>query len=133
MKNYVKKISKYKPSNLQGTLHLEVARPRPSLATEHPLERRALSILFITLIALVLGYLYFVSASIFNVMARTEAAHQTDAIQSSISQLEAKYLALSVGVSPQAGAKLGLAPIANTSYVYRPGNAALASAKVGAI
>ncbi len=126
MRKQLQKISKYKPSTLQGTLHLEVARPRAGLATEHPFERRALSILSVVLAVLVGAYLYFVAASILNVMARSEATRQSAAIESSIGSLEQRYLALSQEVSPQAGQALGLAPVAETSYVYRPGNAATA-------
>ena len=125
MKKHLEKISKYKPSALQGALHLEVSRPRAGLAMEHSLETRARSVLFIFLVLLVAGYLYFVTASIFNVMARTEAIRQTQEIESSIGSLEQRYLALSQAVSPQTGIALGLAPISNTSYVYRSGNAAV--------
>ncbi len=125
MKKQLQKISKYKPLALQGNLHLEVSRPRASLAQEHPMERRALSILWIVFVLLILGYLYFVAASIFNVMGRTEALRQSQTIGSSIGTLEQRYLALSQDVSPESGIALGLAPIAATSYVYRPGNAAL--------
>jgi len=122
-------MSKYKPSALQGTLHFEVARPRATLATEHPLEHRALSILSLTLVVLVAGYLYFVASSILNVMARTEAIRATQAIKSSIGSLEQRYFTLSQGVTPGEGAALGLAPVSKTSYVYRPGNAAEAQIK----
>ena len=55
MKKQLQKISKYRPSVLQGTLQLEVARPRAGLATEHPYERHALSILSIALVIFVLA------------------------------------------------------------------------------
>lgn len=125
MKKHLQKISKYKPSALQGTLHLEVSRPRAGLAMEHPFEPRALTALSIVLVILVMAYLYFVTASIFNVMGRSEALRKTQTIESSIGLLEQHYLALSREVSPQAGIALGLAPIGHTSYVYRPGNAAV--------
>ena len=124
MKNNLKKISKYKPSHLQGTLQLEAFRPRASLATEHPYERRALSILSLALAVLVAAYLYFVAASILHVMSRSEAMRETDTLESSIGALEQNYLALSQEVSPLAGAALGLSPIEDTSYVHREGNAA---------
>ncbi len=125
MKKYVQKISKYRPSALQGTLHFEVSRPRAGLAVEHPYERRAFSILLIALAILVAAYLYFVTASVLHVMARTEAVNQAQAIAASIGGLEKQYLALSQSVSPQEAPALGLAPISNVSYVYRPGNEAV--------
>jgi len=124
MKTYVQKISKYKPSILQGTLHLEVSRPRPSLAVEHPFERRARLILLIALAFVVVAYLYFVSASILHVIARTEAVHETASIEATIGSLEQQYFALSQEVSPQEASTLGLSPVDTTSYVYRPGDVA---------
>ncbi len=127
MTTHLKKISKYKPSVLQGTLHFEVARPRANLATEHPWEPRARSILSIALIVLVAAYLYFVAASILNVIARTEATSEMQGTQSSIAGLEQSYFALAQGVTPQEGVSLGFSPVSDTSYVHRPGNAAVAA------
>ncbi len=95
------------------------------LASEHPYERRALSILLLTLALLVAGYLYFVTASVLQTMARREATSQIASIKSSTGTLQEKYFALSQHVSPSAAEALGLAPITKTSYVYRHGNAAL--------
>lgn len=126
MKKKLQKISKYRPSALQGTLHFEVGRPRSTLAIEHPWEPRALSILSIALIVLVTAYLYFVAASILHVIARKEAIADMQTLQSSIGGLEQHYFALSQGITSKEGAHLGLSPVSKTSYVYRSGNAALA-------
>ena len=126
MKKHLQKISKYKPSALQGTLHFEVARPRAGLAVEHPFEGRARSILLLTLALRVAGDLYFVAASIRNVMARSEAIAQAQTIESSIGSLEERYFSLSQSVTPQEGTAMGFTPVSKTSYVYRPGNAAAA-------
>lgn len=96
---------------------------------EHPYERHALSILSMILMVLVAGYLYFVASSILNVMARSDALAQIRDIESNIGGLEQQYLALSEEVSPQRASELGLTPVAHTAYVYRPGNAAVATAK----
>lgn len=125
MKKYVQKISKYKPSALQGTLHLQVSRPRVGLAMEHPLERRAFSILLAALLVCILAYLYFVTASVLQVMASTEANDQIASIDQSMGSLEANYLALSAEISPQQAPALGLAPVSSVTYVYRPGNEAV--------
>lgn len=127
MTHTIKKISKYRPLALQGTLQFAVGRPRVSLAMEHPLERRALSILTILFFVLAAGYLYFVASSILNVMARSDAMAHSRTIERSISTLEQDYLALSEGITPQRAGELGLAPVADTVYVYRPGNAAIAA------
>lgn len=126
MKKHLQKISRYRPSALQGTLQFEAARPRAHLANEHPWEPRARSILSIMLVILVAGYLYFVAASILNVIARTEALGEMQSTQSSIASLEQRYFALSQGVTPEEGAALGFSPVSHTSYVFRPGNAAVA-------
>jgi hypothetical protein len=133
MKKHFQKISKYRPSVLQGTLHFEVARPRAHLSIEHPWEPRARSILSIVLATLVAGYLYFVAASILHVMARTEALGEMQTIQSGMASLEQQYFALSQGVTPQEGAALGFSPVSKTSYVFRPGNAAKAGSKANEI
>ena len=48
-------------------------------------------------------------------------------IESSISTLEQGYLALSEGITPQRAGELGLMPVGETAYIYRPGNAAMAA------
>lgn len=99
----------------------------PYLAEEHPRERLARIALGAVLALLVMAYLYFVTASVLNIMARKEALRQMDTIQATIGTMESQYFALSQSLTPESGAKLGLAPIAKTTYVYQPGNAALAA------
>ena len=110
---------------LQGTLQLHVARPRTGLARELSYERHALSGLSIVLVALVAVYLYFVAASILNVMARSDAEHDMRAIEGSMGALEQQYLALSRSVDQSSAASIGLLPIQSTAYVYRPVDAAM--------
>ncbi|RJQ34679.1 hypothetical protein C4568_01995, partial [Candidatus Parcubacteria bacterium] len=129
MTKHFQKISKYKPSVLQGTLHLEVAKPRTGLAVEHPYERHALSILSILAVLLIGAYLFFVMSSVFHVMARSDALAEIRAIEGSIGGMEEEYLALAEEVSPMRAAELGLAPVADTAYVYRPGNTAVATTR----
>jgi hypothetical protein len=121
MKNRIQKISKHAPSIFQGKLDFAAAGRGASLSVEHPLERVAMSALALALVALIGGYLYFVSASVLNVMARREAIAQVAQIEGTIGGLEQQYFALSESVSPQLGAALGLSPARNTQYVYRPG------------
>jgi len=119
------KISKYKPSILQGKFEFQSGPV--SLSLEHPRERFLLRLLGACLLALVCCYLYFVTASVLNVMASREALAQVDAIHGSIGQLESRYLALSQSTSPDEAAGLGLAPVSGTQYVYRPGNVGAAT------
>jgi len=120
------RISKYKPSLFQGKFEFSAQSPL-SLSLEHPRERMLMYVLGVCLVGLVAFYLYFVTASILNVMARKEALAQVDTIQSSIGQLESTYLDLANATTPEEAAGLGLAPVSDTQYVYRPGNVGAAT------
>ncbi|HEY4522066.1 MAG TPA: hypothetical protein VJH91_00300 [Candidatus Paceibacterota bacterium] len=94
------------------------------LSIERPFERIALQGLFIVFAVLVATYLYFVGASVLNIIARTEANAEGVRLRSAIAGMEKEYFALKADVGPLAAAELGLAPVSQTAYVYRPGNAA---------
>jgi hypothetical protein len=96
------------------------------LTIEHPAERRIRSILVLMLLALTLGYLYCVSASVMNVIARKEAVAKAASLESSIGSLEQDYFELAQTVTPASGERLGLSPVAHTAYVHKP--SAVASA-----
>ena len=133
MKKHMQRISKYTPGILQGVLQLEVERPRTGLAREFAIERRAVSILTVSLVILIAAYLYLVASSIFNVMGRAEAERSIRVIGSNVATLEQQYLALSNSVSSASAAAQGLADVHDVSYVYRPGNAAMAMSRTTAI
>ncbi|MBI4079870.1 hypothetical protein HY414_01400 [Candidatus Kaiserbacteria bacterium] len=78
-------------------------------------------------ILLAFAYVYFVGATILNVIARKEALAQTVNLATAVSQLESEYFALAQALGPEDGSRLGLSPVSDTLYVYRPGNAAAAS------
>jgi hypothetical protein len=128
MHTRIQKISKYRPSIFQGHLNLAVEKPRVSLAVEYPVERVILRALVAVLVVLAMGYLYFVSASIINIMARKEAMTQSGAIIASIGSLEGQYFSLTQSITPDSAVAIGLSPIstANTAYVERPGNVGMA-------
>ncbi len=128
----IHKISKYAPSIFQGKFDFRGPRGI-SLSHEHPFERRMVQVLSIVLIMSIAGYLYFISASVLNVIARKEALVQMTKMQSAIGGLEQEYFALSQGVSPEVGTTLGLSPIQKTHYVYRPGNIGAATIARNAI
>ncbi len=119
------RISKHIPSVLQQSMDFSGGRTF-SLSIEDPMEPILLRIALALIVALLFGYLYFVSNSVLNVMARKEALVGISNVQSSISSMEQNYFALAKGVTPSAGTDLGLAPVANTAYVYRAGNTAAA-------
>lgn len=120
MGKHFKKISKYKPSTLQGKIDFTPVA-RMSFLAEHSIERMAFNAIIVVLAALACFYLYFVTASVLHVMARREALSEVNKIQASIGSLEQRYFELSQRISPQDGPSLGLAPAAHTAYVYRPG------------
>lgn len=127
------KISKYRPSVLQGALQLEVTKPRASLAKELAYERHAIAALSTMLLLLVALYLYFVAASILNVMGKTEAERNMRDIEGSMGSLEQKYLALSQSINQDEAGSLGLAPVQSVSYVYRPTASAMADTNTNEI
>ena len=127
MRARIHKISRYAPSIFQGKLDFSSVQRDVSLSLEHPVERVVLRILSIVLLAAICCYLYFVSASILNVIARKEALTRISVIQGSIGGLEQHYFKLSSGVTATSGEALGLAPITKQHYVYRPGNVGAAT------
>lgn len=133
MRTRIHKISKYAPSIFQGRLNFSSVQHDVSLSLEHPGERIVLRVLSILLLASIAGYLYFVSASILNVIARKEALSHVAVIQGSIGGLEQNYFELSGGISAESGESLGLSPVTQQSYVYRPGNVGAATIAVNEI
>lgn len=122
------RISKIAPSALQGRIDFDAVAKREMrvLAAEYPAERLAFKILIALLAVLVFAYFYFVIASVLNIIARKEADAQASKIESAVGDLEQQYFALSQEITPQAARELGLAPVSQTQYVYRPGNDASA-------
>ncbi len=127
MRTRIHKISKYTPSIFQGKLDFSSVGRGASLRMEHPAEGILFRVLSILLIAAIGGYLYFVSASILNVIARKEALTKVSVIQGSIGGLEQRFFELSSGIRPESGPSLGLAPVGEKTYVYRPGNVGAAT------
>jgi hypothetical protein len=126
MRKKLQKISKYRPSILQGKIDFAGVPCGFSFTVEHPAEQRVFRILCVLLGALLFCYLYFVSSSILNIMARKEASTSIAQIQSTIASLESQYFTLGKGVTEASASSLGLSPVKDTQYVYVPGNAASA-------
>ncbi|HTR18812.1 MAG TPA: hypothetical protein VMH91_02415 [Candidatus Paceibacterota bacterium] len=123
-------ISRLKPSVFQGAFDFEAVSKRqtPVLAIEHPAERIMFTVLLVVLGLFICAYFYLVVASVLNVIARKQADATSADLQQSIGSLEQQYFALSQSITPQEASQMGLAPIQQTQYVYRPGNAAAAVA-----
>ena len=113
----------HKPSIFQTQLQFPASGGTFALHTEHPLEHAAFRALIAVLFILISAYLYFVTASVLNVIARKEALAQEARLGTAIGAFEKDYFAISQTVTPEAGTPLGLFPISNaaTAYVYRPG------------
>lgn len=111
----------HKPSIFQGQLQFPASRRTFALHVEHPLERVAFRVLFAILFILICAYLYFVVASVLNVVARKEAISRSTQLGSAIGAYERDYFAISEKVKPDAGAPLGLYPVSNIAYIHRPG------------
>ncbi|MBI5004495.1 hypothetical protein HZC00_05390 [Candidatus Kaiserbacteria bacterium] len=92
------------------------------LSIEYHWEQRLLRVLLGILFILTLSYLYFVAASVMNVIAHKEADVRSTALETSTGLLERQYFALSQEITPESGGTLGLSKISDQSYVYRPGN-----------
>lgn len=125
MRARIQKISRYAPSIFQGKIDFSSARRSFSLTVEHPFEPAILRILAGLILLLGFAYVYFVGATILNVVARKDAMSQSASLTSAVSNLEREYFALSHELGPDDGTRLGLAPVSDTVYVHRPGNTAL--------
>ena len=124
------KISRHTPSVLQGAFDFTGGKTI-SMTMEHRAEPVLFRVFTIAIAALVCVYLYEVSASVLNVIARKESLTRIEQLQTSISVMEQQYFQLSQQLTPQMGASLGLTALQETSYVYSPGNTAMADTIVG--
>ncbi|MFZ2556066.1 MAG: hypothetical protein WAZ27_02995 [Minisyncoccia bacterium] len=86
-----------------------------------PGERFVIHILSLAIIMSVLGYSYFVSVSIRNVIVHKEAVAESDRLQSEVGLLEQEYFELSKKVTPELATSLGMSPTSDTEFVRRPG------------
>ena len=111
---------------MNAEFHRRMQKRSSIMTLEHEYERVAIKWLFILLASLVCAYLYFVSASVLNVIARKEALQSMSDITSSIASMEQRYFNLSQSMTKDTASNLGLAPVSSTAYVYRPGTVGVA-------
>lgn len=102
-------------------ISIQLHKKTKALGIEHPRERLVMQLFLTATIILLCAYLYFVCASVLNVMARREALQNSKMLQASIGVLQQRYFTLSEGITTEMAASLGLAPIVSTAYVHRPG------------
>ena len=84
-------------------------------------EEFVLHALFLMIGLCVVGYAYFVSLSIINVIAHKEAIAQSESLLSEVGTLEEEYFELSKQVTPESGAHLGMTATSDTTFIRRPG------------
>ena len=84
-------------------------------------EQYLLHMLILGIGLCVVGYAYFVSLSIMNVIAHKEAIAESDRLQSAVGLLEQDYFQLSKNVTPALAAQLGMTETSDTTFVRRPG------------
>lgn len=89
--------------------------------SEHPVENSAFRALAGVLLILASAYIYFVGATVLNVIARKEALARSAQLTTIIGAFEKEYFAVAETITPDAGTGLGLAPVSNEAYVYRLG------------
>ncbi|MBI2610480.1 hypothetical protein HYW60_00880 [Candidatus Kaiserbacteria bacterium] len=121
MRAKIQKISKYAPSIFQGRLDFAGRHRAFSLTSEHPAEHLLFRVLIGAVVLLAFSYVYFVGSTILNVIARKEALAESAHLVTAVSKLEREYFALSQGIGPEDGVRLGLSPVARTLYIHRPG------------
>ena len=118
----------HRPSIFQAQLQFPAPRAAFTLNSEHPFENAAFNTFIAVLMLLIFTYVYLVGSSALNIIARKEALAQAEQAGSEMGRFEREYFAASEKVTPEAGLSLGLAPVAKTAYVYRPGTVGQARA-----
>ncbi len=111
----------HKPSIFQTQLQFPAPRAAFALNSEHPFESTAFNTFFGILMLLVFSYIYLVGSTALNIIARKEALAKAALAGATIGNFEREYFAISQTVKPGAGEPLGLFPVSNIAYVYRPG------------
>lgn len=111
----------HKPSIFQAQLQFPAERKTYALNAEHPFESVAMRMVLAILLTLIFSYIYFVGASVLNIIARKEALAETERLNGAIGNIERDYFAISHNITPESGTELGLSPVSHTAYVYRPG------------
>jgi hypothetical protein len=84
-------------------------------------EQYLLHMLFLAIGLCIVGYAYFVSLSILNVIAHKEAIAESERLQSQVGLLEQDYFELSKSVTPALAVQLGMTQTSDTTFVRRPG------------
>ena len=91
----------------------------PTLSSAHPLELVAVRVMSGVVLLLIVAYVYGISASTFNIIARKQAESSAGVVRSSLAQLNAEYYTLTQGLTQSRAKTLGLSELREASYVTR--------------
>jgi hypothetical protein len=86
---------------------------------EYVLEKRMRHFVLMLIGFCAFGYVYFVSTSVLNIIARKDAHTQITQVESAIGTLESEYFYLSSAISQDAAKDLGLVPVLRKNFVTR--------------
>ncbi|MBI5456667.1 hypothetical protein HY969_02910 [Candidatus Kaiserbacteria bacterium] len=110
-----------KTLNLQLPFRDRTFRRDSAFVRALPREESAIRFFGVLLAVSVFAYVFFVSLSIVNVIARKEADEQASQLRASVGQLEREYFALSGGVQANDGETIGLTAVRGANFIHRPG------------
>ncbi|SRR5258708_4719463 len=83
------------------------------------LEKRIFWSLIAALVAVFCMYVYFINATVMNIVGRQAADREITAVNSKIASLESRYLALSNTITPAYAASLGFIETKGEQYAVR--------------
>lgn len=96
------------------------------LSVEHPAEVLAMKAVVLSIALLLCGYVFLVSRTALNVIASREADARAAKLESALGMLQQRYYTLAQAITSDRAAHLGLQPVAETAYVYRPSTVGMA-------
>lgn len=106
---------------------LDIHKKSAALTVAHPAELLLFKIFSAAIVIFACTYVYLVAATALNVIASREASARAATLESAVGTMQQQYFALSQAAAAAAPASLGLAPITETSFVYRPTTVGLVS------
>lgn len=106
---------------------IDIHKKSSALTVEHPAELLLFKVFGGIIVVFACAYVYLVSATALNVIASREASARAANLEGAVGTMQQQYFALSQEAAAASPASLGLAPVSDTSYVYRPTTVGLAS------
>ena len=92
-----------------------------SIAVAHTqdLEKKLFWSLIAMLVLMLVMYVFFVNATVMNIVGRQTAERAASSVNSHISDLESQYLALASGITPEYAHSIGFAETKTEAYATR--------------